>query len=292
MAANPNPSHVTNELWWFIEEWERMEPATVFAGAWGDFKPGYHCDYYTLEHTSGWTNDYSTQLADDQVGNGHPNEHMGAGVDITFPSAQNGDYTSIRRYCDRVRAAWKARDPRLKGWREVLGNSSDGDSGADGYDFTSWTERTPDSSHKWHIHFSVLRRYVNVLEIFQAMMSILRGETLAHWQGAEGDDMPKAIWTTQGYWLCQGGRREVIMDADDMAKATGVYGKGILYPHDDGGGFPAPQLDVPKDKGGEGWTWDEIDRLLGRPYVPGGGEGGGLAPHTHSLDANTGPAQP
>lgn len=107
--------------------------------------------------------------------------------------------------------------------------------------------------------------------------------------------MPKAIWTTQGYWLCQGGRREVIMDADDMAKACDAYGKGILYPHDDGGGFPAPQLDVAKDKGGAGWTWDEIDRLLGRPYEEssGGGEGGGLAPHVHSLDApgaNTGPA--
>lgn len=269
MAANPNPTRVSNELWWFIEQLELLEPETVYAGSWGDFKPGYHTDYATSKKHPEWQPDYSIQLPDDQVGNGHPNEKLGAATDWTFPSAQNGNYANIRKYTDRVKAAWKARDPRLKGWREVLGNSSDGDSGADGYDFVSWTERTPDSSHKWHLHFSCLRKYVNVLEVFQAMLSVLRGETLAQWQARKDDDMPKAIWTTKGYWLCLGGKREPINDADDMAKVTEVYGN-INWPKSDTAGFPTPQVDLPVNQGGKGWSWDEVDRLLGRPYIPGG----------------------
>lgn len=90
------------------------------------------------------------------------------------------------------------------------------------------------------------------------------------------DDMPRAIWTTKGYWLCQGGTREPINDADDMAKVTEVYGK-ICWPAADTAGFPVPQIDLPVNQGGKGWTWDEIDRLLGRPYAPSGGTGTGLS---------------
>lgn len=271
MAANPNPSRITEAMWWFIEEWERLEPATVYAGSWGNFKPGYHCDWDTI-HAKGWAaNDYSVKLPDDKVGGTYLSKY-GAAVDITFPSAQSGNYTSIRMYSDRVRAAWKARDPRLKGWREVLCNSSDGDSAADGFDFTDWSERTPDDTHKWHIHFSCLRKYVDVWDVYRAMMSILRGETLAQWL-AKGDDMPKAIWTTKGYWLCQGGKREPINDGDDMAKVTEVYGN-VCWPKADSAGFPTPQVDLPTAQGGKGWSWDEIDRLLGRvPSTGGGGDG-------------------
>ena len=295
MAGNPNPTHISDEMWWFVEEWERLESETVYAGSWGDFKPGYHCDYYTLKHHSGWQNDYSVQLADDQVPAPHANEKLGAAVDITFPSAQNGNFTNIRRYSDRIRAAWKARDPRLKGWREVLCNSSDGDSGADGFDFTNWTERTPDDTHKWHIHFSCLRKYLRILDVFQAMMSILRGETLAQWLARKDEDMPRAFWSTKGYWLAQGGKIEPINDADDMAKVTEVYGN-VNWPKSDTAGFPIPQLDLPVNQGGKGWTWDEIYRLLGRPYEPGdsGGGGGSLVDHSHSFAASgtSGPAIP
>lgn len=293
MATNPQPSHITADMWWFIEEWERLEPETIFSGAWGDFKPGYHCDFYTLKHTSGWQYDYSVQQADDQVGNGHPNEHMGAAVDITFPSAQRGNFATIRKYSDRIRAAYKARDPRLKGWREVLCNSSDGDATADGYDFVFWTERSPDDTHKWHIHFSCLRKFLNVRAVFEAMLSILRGESLSQWQARGGDEMPKAIYTTKGYWLCQGGKREPINDADDMAKVIQVYGN-VSWPTADGAGFPTPQIDLPVTQGGRGWSWDEIDRLLGRPYekpVAGVGE---TVDHTHDFAASgtSGPPQP
>jgi hypothetical protein len=186
MVANPHPDHITEEMWWFVGELELLDPVdTVFAGAWGNFKPGYHCDYHTLVSTPAWRNDYSIHLAEDKVG-GTWLEQYGAAVDWTSLSAQAGNFEKFKKYGTRVRAAWQAKDPRLKGWREVL-CQGDSDPTADGYDFVYWTQRTPDLSHTWHMHFSCLRRYLATLDVYKAMLSILRGETLAQWL-ARGDD--------------------------------------------------------------------------------------------------------
>jgi len=100
------------------------------------------------------------------------------------------------------------------------------------------------------------------------------------------DDMPKAF-LYGGYWLAQGGTREVIQDADDMAKVNALY-PGSCFPKADAAGFPTPDLKT------LGWTDDEVNRLLGRPYAETSGGGPeGLVAHVHSLDApgaNTGPA--
>lgn len=187
MAANPHPDHITAEYWWFIEQLQALEPLdTVFAGAWGRAKPGYHCDYWMLVNTPAWKNDYSVRLPEDKVG-GTPLEQFGAATDWTFKSAQRGDFSNIRKYGARVALAFANRDPRLRGWREVL-IQADADKAPEGFDFVTWTTRTPDSTHEWHGHFSCLRQFLRTLSVFKAMLSILRGETLAQWL-AQGDDM-------------------------------------------------------------------------------------------------------
>jgi len=274
MATNPQPSHITAEMWWFIEEWERLEAETVYAGSWGDFKPGYHADYAT-----------SIQLADDQVGNGHPNEKMGAAVDITFPSAQRGNFTNIRKYSDRVRAAWKTRDPRLKGWREVLCNSSDGDAPADGFDFTNWTERSPDDTHKWHMHFSCLRKYLNVLSVFQAMMSILRGETLAQWQAEGKETMAQVFLWQNKYWISRGDAKEREVVSTKVGIVTPemnvVCDVHKVYPGKDARGYPTPDLTT------RDWTEALVNLSFGPVKTAGGGDGGGaLISHSHEFAAS------
>lgn len=283
MAANPNPAHITDAMWRFVEAWEAMEPATVYAGSWGDFKPGYHADWNTI-HEQGWADtDYSVELADDQVG-GTALAEYGAAVDITFPSAQSGNYTSIRKYSDRVRAAYKAKDPRLKGWREVLCNSSDGDSAADGYDFVGWYERTPDDSHKWHIHFSVLRKYAGTMQVFQAMMSILKGETLAQWQGrVTGGGTVKLFKWGGDYWVSRndGETRETVTGLADpggmFALFVAVWPEAV-WPDKDENGWPATDLAQPP----RSWLEHHVDGVFGKP-IPFGtagdktGGGGGLS---------------
>lgn len=204
MAENPHPNHITPEMWWFIEQLELLEPAdTVFSGSWGRFKPGYHCDYWQLwnHQVNGvyvWRNDYSIRLPDDKVG-GTALEQFGAAVDWTFASAQAGNSTNIRKYGARIRAAWMTRDPRLKGWREIL-TQGDQDPQADGYDFVAWTERTPDLTHTWHFHFSCLRKNLRTLSVYQGMLAILRGEAVSKVIRIVQQKGTSNFWVSDGTW--------------------------------------------------------------------------------------------
>lgn len=172
--ANPDPGRITAALWYFVESCLAMQPGTQYGGTFAD-KPGYHNTRNNL-YNQGRTNDYSVRLAADKAGPGD----KCAAFDWTFPDAQSGRYGTIVRYGERVRSAFRARDPRLRGWREVL-IQADVDGDAEGFDFTSWSERTPDDSHLWHGHFSCLRQYLNDIAVMNGMLSILAGESLATW---------------------------------------------------------------------------------------------------------------
>ena len=175
MAQNPDPGRISAALWYFVEECLAMQAGTEYGGTFAD-KPGYHNTRDNLIR-QGRSNDYSVRLAADKAGPGNRT----AAFDWTFPDAQRGQYATIIRYGERVRAAFRARDPRLHGWRELL-IQADPDGSAEGFDFTSWSERTPDSSHLWHGHFSVLRQYVNDMTVMNGMLSILVGESLDTWR--------------------------------------------------------------------------------------------------------------
>jgi hypothetical protein len=275
LADNPQPAHITAEMWWFIEELERLEgPDTVFAGAWGRFKPGYHCDAWELwNHTDKngvhtWRGDYSTILADDRV-LGTPLEQFGAAVDWTFLSAQAGNFTNFKKYGKRIRDAWAARDPRLKGWREVLCQGDD-DRPADGYDFVSWTQRTPDDTHTWHMHFSCLRKFLRTLSVFQAMISILRGETLTQWENREKTDMAIVFKYDGKYWISRGDAKErnVVgaagMVTGDMNVVCDVH---RVYPDKDKNGYPATDLKQPP----RSWVESNVDAAFGKIATGGSG---------------------
>lgn len=175
MARNPDPSRITAALWYFVESCLAMQPGSRYSGTFAD-KPGYHNTRNNLIN-QGRTNDYSVRLAADKLGPGDKT----AAFDWTFPDAQEGRYGTIIRYGQRVRSAFYARDPRLRGWREVL-VQADADGNAEGFDFTSWSERTPDSTHLWHAHFSVLRQHLNDMTVMNGMLSILAGESLDTWR--------------------------------------------------------------------------------------------------------------
>ena len=299
MANNPQPAHITAEMWWFIEELERLEgPDTVFAGAWGRFKPGYHCDAWELwNHKVGssfpWRVDYSTMLADDRV-LGTPLDQFGAAVDWTFLSAQAGNFTNFKKYGRRIRAAHAARDPRLKGWREVLCQGDD-DNPADGYDFVSWTQRTPDDTHRWHMHFSCLRKFLRTLSVFQAMISILRGETLAQWQAktVQGGVNMKLFKANGDYWISRndGETRETVTGLPDPGGMYALFVDaypGCAYPDVDTAKWPKTDLALER-----GWTKQHLDGVFGiqipfgTSHATGGGGGGDTGVHKHAISLHT-----
>ena len=160
----------------FQEDLLNLEPGTLNGGLYA-FKAGYHNKRQNLP-----TTDYSVKAAIDRLG---PADKSAA-HDWTFPTAQAGNFDLITKYTRRVEAAFWARDPRLKGWREVLGCIN---GQAIGFDFDSWNTRRPDSTHEWHMHFSEHRAHTESVPNKQAMLSIVSDATLTE----EGVDLSSMV---------------------------------------------------------------------------------------------------
>ena len=71
----------------------------------------------------------------------------------------------------------------MDGWREFYGNADD-DTYVEGWDFRYGHSATSDSSHLWHIHLSENRDQTTSQTNKEALLSVLRGETVEQWLGA------------------------------------------------------------------------------------------------------------
>lgn len=186
MATNPNPARITTQMWALWEGFDVIEPSTVLGGIYAP-KTGYHDT--RMANPSG---NYSVVLPVDKEG---PDDKAAA-IDLTFPDAQAKppNYATINKYSNRLYAAGKAgrtNDPRTIYMREFYGNI-DTDREVEGWDYHNNRPATSDSSHLWHIHISIHRKYVNDPEMTRAILSILKGETVDEWRGGfkeEDDDV-------------------------------------------------------------------------------------------------------
>jgi len=170
MASNPNPSRITDEMWWFWQEFKKIEPKARLGGIYAD-KPGYHNTRSANQRK--WPGNYSVRDAVDYRG---PSSKAAA-IDITFPDAQAGRYGTISKYSNRLLKAGRADDPRLDGWKEFFGQT-DSDRSVEGWDFRRNHSSTSDSSHLWHIHLSESRAHTESKLNKEAMLSVLKGESL------------------------------------------------------------------------------------------------------------------
>lgn len=136
-------------------------------------KPGYHNSRNRLI-ARGMRDDYSIVEWFDKLGPGDE----GAALDVTFKSAQAGDYRNIAKYSKRLFDAGLRDDPRAYPLREFFGNI-DLDSDVEGWSFFRKRSATSTSSHRWHIHQSIKRKYINDADAMRSILEI--------W-----DDMPSA----------------------------------------------------------------------------------------------------
>ena len=192
LPANPNPQRITNALWWLVCMRERLEPASQNGGVLA-LKPGYHSYGSRLpDHGLGDTaTDHSIRRAPDRAGQWWQN--FAAAHDWTFPDAQQGDYRTINKYCNRLRNAM--RDPADLRPDDVYAyfiGQIDTDRTVEGYNEYRDDEETGDDSHLWHRHDSFRRNIVgNFLAMWKAL-TIDMGWTYTEWQRsvAEGEDVP------------------------------------------------------------------------------------------------------
>jgi hypothetical protein len=167
---------------WLWKQFDLLHPAAQLGGIYAN-KSGYHNT--RNNNVRSWPGNYSyAQYAVDREGAGD----YASAIDLTFPDAQARNYANIATFSRRLHAAGqagRAADPRTVYMREFYGNT-DGDTAVEGWDYARHSPASSDSSHLWHIHISIHRKYANDQKAMRAILSILKGETPRQWLVAEG----------------------------------------------------------------------------------------------------------
>lgn len=177
--AVPASVFYTEESRWFMGQLLALEPGSENGGIYAN-KPGYHNTRKANLRTN-----YSVVDAVDKLG---PDDKAAA-YDWTFGDAQSGRYERIIHYTDLLlKSAKDLNDPRLNGWREFYGQA-DWDLQVEGWDTRYGIPASSDPSHLWHIHMSETRALVGDHANKVAMLSVLKGETVAQWLGPQEVDM-------------------------------------------------------------------------------------------------------
>lgn len=187
-TGNPNPARITEPVWWFAQQCMSLTPTATsqeFGGIVNENESGYH-NTRDGNIRRGRPNDYSIR---DPLNKQGPSDKSAA-FDWTFPSAQAGNFGIIILYSARVAAAWASNDPRMWVLAELL-CESDWDYDPEGWVFyPTHSFRVPDRSHKWHMHFSFIRAYLNDWAGFDALFSVIKGESLTSWRARTGRGGP------------------------------------------------------------------------------------------------------
>jgi peptidoglycan hydrolase-like protein with peptidoglycan-binding domain len=165
-------SAISDVLWPGMKS---LEPKSELGGIYAN-KRGYHNKRQNLP-MPGSSSDYSVdEFSIDRQG---PSNEASA-IDWTFPDAQGGDYKTISKYSKRLYAV-RSGDSRTVYMREFFGQI-DNDRTVEGWDYSKNRASSSDSSHLWHIHISIHRKYINSTIAMRAILSILKGQTEAEWK--------------------------------------------------------------------------------------------------------------
>ncbi len=181
--ANPNPTRMTDALWWLVCMREALEPALSENGGTYANKPGYHNIGNNLpDHGLGSAKtDHSIRRAPDREGPWWRTKS--SAHDWTFRDAQSGDYKTITKYTKRLIASM--RDPADLRPDDVYAytlGQVDGDRVVEGYnEYTNDPETSGDLSHNWHRHDSFRRNIVGNFWALWKALTIDMGWTYAEW---------------------------------------------------------------------------------------------------------------
>jgi peptidoglycan hydrolase-like protein with peptidoglycan-binding domain len=225
-APNPAPARITAAMWALWQECQLIMGSAVTLGGIYAFKPGYHST--RTDNQTNWPGNYSIQYKRDNEG---PADKSAA-IDLTFPTAQTGNYAIIRVYGARLLASGRdMNDPRGNYLREFYGQA-DADSAVEGWDFQSLREVTSDVSHRWHIHLSIMRAYIANPAAMRAILSILRGETVTAW-GAKEMQLASTLPTPGSRTLVYTDAQPMLRGGDvtDVQHRVGATPDGIFGPH-------------------------------------------------------------
>lgn len=184
---NPNPSKITDALWWYWLRFQELEPKAKLGGIYAD-KNGFHNTGERLraigrDHGQGKSRtDYSIRDAVNRRGAGMK---KACAIDQTFPDAQAGKYATIDKYTSRLlKSAMDPADPRLGLVLYDFYGQADSDTDVEGYDELHERPAKSDKSHLWHIHRGIIRSEVDDFWGMWAMLTVDMDWTVAKWRAS------------------------------------------------------------------------------------------------------------
>lgn len=179
MASNPNPTRISDNLWWFWTEVKKSTKSAQYGGTYAP-KAGYHNYRSALS-----SKDYSVEeVANDKKGSSSKT----SAIDITLSASD------MVKYSKRLDAAMRARDKRLfiNGQpilREFIGTKDNKSvycymltgGKAQGVGADSGPDSGRDKSHLWHVHISFIRMFCESKDAYERVLSIWNGEVYSAW---------------------------------------------------------------------------------------------------------------
>lgn len=181
---NPNPTRMTDALWWLVCMREALEPIDSENGGTYANKPGYHNIGSNLpDHGLGNSKtDHSIRRAPDRSGPWW--KIKTSAHDWTFKSAQGGNYANIQKYTKRLIAAMQSpTDLRPDDVFAYTLGQTDGDPVVEGYnEYTNSLDTSADKTHLWHRHDSFRRNIIGDFPSMWKALTIDMGWTYAEWQ--------------------------------------------------------------------------------------------------------------
>jgi hypothetical protein len=199
-SKNPNPSRMTDALWWLVTMRQRLEPKGRNGGTYAN-KPGSH-NVGSALRDRGQGNPATDHSIRDRFNRTGPWwRSKTAAHDWTFVDAQAGRFTTITRYTRRlVNAMRDPRDPRPDNTYFYTLGQLDDDRVVEGYnEADDAPETSGDATHLWHRHDSFRRDIVGSFPHMWQALTIDMGWTVAEWrQSLEEDVSAKDVWQTDG----------------------------------------------------------------------------------------------
>src|SRR4249920_1618850 len=198
---------------------DQVIPEAVNSGITGKaaHKSGYHRSY--TKAVAADPNNYSTILADDK----NSDHDAVAALDISVPPELMKIVTA------RALAAARAGDPRFYGCREILGTVTGSTTTGWNFHATGSGSRSKvgiipssgiDSSHLWHVHISMLRKYATDPAACKAV-----GAVLAGLPAPNPEPVPKIIINGVEY----DDITSVSVAAINTARDTGAFSRHTYY---------------------------------------------------------------
>lgn len=179
---NPNPSRMTDALWWLVCMREALEPSSENGGTFAN-KPGSHNAGENLRNFGQGNGKTDHSIRDSFNRTGPWWKTKCSAHDWTFPDAQRGDYKTINKYTNRVISSMRdPNDPRPDDVYFYILGQADGDRVVEGYNERDDESQTGDSSHTWHRHDSFRRNIIGSFAHMWKALTIDMGWSVAEWQ--------------------------------------------------------------------------------------------------------------